>query len=322
MKSFNFLGIFIGVLSGALWGLNDVYVNIFSIKINILSTALLTFVFSLFLSFIQDVSSCVAIFSYHFTKEPKSFSTKIKSLKKVFLLLCIAAICAGPLGMVAGIAGISYAGPIYAGVITSCYPIVALILAVLFLKERPTKLKIIGIALSVLAVIFISIAGEKAGGSEVLIGIIFALCAMVGWGLESVLFSRAIMKKTGHDSSFLLATRQFCSSASYILCLLTIFILYPKDFLKVFENFFMIKMLVICAVSAMTSYLAYYNAIKRIGASLGTTFNATFIFWAGVFSILFNLTHVTQTFLIWGVVLIIGIYLATRGTINNVKFGH
>ncbi|QIV95877.1 EamA-like transporter family protein [Allofrancisella inopinata] len=321
-KSLKLFGIFVGVLSGVLWGLNDVYINIFSIKIEILSTGLLTIIFSLLLAAVQDTSSCLAIFGYHYFSSPKTFFTRIRSLKKIFWVLCLAAIFAGPLGMVAGIVGISYAGPIYAGVVTSCYPIVALFLAICFLKEKPTNLKILGILLSVLAVIFISIAGERHGGSKTLIGIMFALCAMLGWGLESILFSLALKKATENHSSFLLATRQFCSAISYLVCLTFICIFFPLEFLKVVENFFMIKMLIICVMSAMASYIAYYYAIKRIGASLGTTFNATFIFWAGVFSIIFHLEKVTANFIIWGIVLIIGIYFATKGTIKNFKLAH
>ncbi|MBK2027201.1 DMT family transporter [Allofrancisella guangzhouensis] len=322
MKSLKLFGIFVGVLSGVLWGLNDVYINIFSIKMEILSTGLLTIVFSLLLAFVQDTSSSLSIFGYHYFSSPQTFFTRVKSLKKIFWLLCLAAIFAGPLGMVAGIVGISYAGPIYAGVVTSCYPIVALVLAIFFLKEKPTNLKILGIVLSVLAVIFISIAGEHHGGNETVIGIMFAFCAMLGWGLESILFSLALKKATEDHSSFLLATRQFCSAMSYLFCLTFFYVFFPLELLKVLERFFMIKILIICVVSAMTSYIAYYYAIKRIGASLGTTFNATFIFWAGFFSIVFHLEKVTLNFIIWGGVLVIGIYFATKETIKNLKLVH
>ena len=128
----------------------------------------------------------------------------------------------------------------------------------------------------------------------------FATCAMLGWGLESISLSLPIRKGSNHDSSFLLATRQLCSSMSYVICLIVIYYMFPVELFSMFKHFFMLKMLLICSLSAMLSYVAYYNAIKRMGASLGTTFNATFIFWAGVFSILFNITVVTLHFVIWG----------------------
>jgi drug/metabolite transporter (DMT)-like permease len=301
-----------------LWGLNDVAINIFSQKLTVLDTALATIVFSLLLAFVQDFSSSSSIFGYHFIKNRKQFGTKILHIRKVMFLLFFAAIFAGPLGMVAGIVGISYAGPIYAGVITSCYPVVALLLAIMFLKEKPTWLKILGIGMSVFAVIFISIAGEHGSGPQVLLGMLFAACAMFGWGAESTLFSLAIQRDNYSDTSLLLAIRQIFSSTSYLICLIFFFIFFHDELARIAHQFFDFKIMIfICVLSAMTSYLAYYNAIKRIGASLGTTFNATFIFWAGIFSVIFGISHITTNFVIWGIVLVVGIYFATKGTVSK-----
>ena len=311
--SYKTIGILVGILSGCLWGLNDVFTNIFSSKMDVITTAIITIIFSLLLAFVQDFTSSISILSYHFFKNKVTFFNQLKKTKKVIFILIIAAIFAGPFGMVAGIAGISYAGPIYAGVITSCYPITALILSIIFLKERPTKLKIIGIIISVIAVIFISIIGSNNGGISIITGIIFAFCAMLGWGAESILFSLALKKVDNLDTSFLLAIRQLCSMISYFICLFIILIFYSHDVKIVFDNFFTTPIMIfLCIITAMTSYLAYYNTIKVVGASLGTTFNATFIFWAGIFSILFQISHITMNFVIWGIILILGIYFATK----------
>ncbi|WP_018299062.1 DMT family transporter [Fangia hongkongensis] len=310
------LGIIIGVLSGMLWGLNDVFTNIYSQKVLISSQSLFVIVFALSLSFMQDSFSCAGILSYHRAKN--TFAKNWQAPKKIYILLAIAAICAGPLGMVAGVVGIAYAGPVYAGVVTSCYPVVALILATLFLRERPTKLKLIGVVLSVTAVIFISIAGEKSGIENITIGLIFAGCAMLGWGMESVLFSY-VSHRSSCDTSWLLAVRQFCSAVSYLLILIVIAIFYLPILLTVWDSIFHPLLIVACVLSAATSYLAYYHAIKQIGASLGTTFNASFIFWAGIFSVLFQISQLHLSFILWGCVLIIGIYCATSGTVRPKK---
>lgn len=312
------MGIIIGVLSGLLWGLNDVFTDIFSHHVLDASTAISFVIFALLLALMQDAFSAGAIFSYHASQN--QIKSNIKHIPKTIFLLGAAAICAGPLGMVAGIAGISYAGPIYAGVVTSCYPVVALLLAIIFLKERPTKLKVMGIVLTVSAVISISIAGQDSGGSNVGIGLLFASCAMLGWGMESILFSIA-EKRTHQPVSWLLAIRQSCSAISYLIILIFIAIYFPNELMQVASDFFIPIMILACVISASTSYLAYYHAIKKIGASLGTTFNASFIFWAGIFSIMFNIADVTLTFAIWGGVLIVGIYFATDGTFRRRRFG-
>ncbi|WP_119344090.1 DMT family transporter [Facilibium subflavum] len=310
------MGIIIGVLSGMLWGLNDVFANIYSQQALVNNTTLAVIILALFLSLMQDAFSCASIFGYHHFKG--TFKKNLKQNKKSFLLLCVAAICAGPLGMVAGIVGIAYAGPVYAGVITSCYPVVALLLAIVFLRERPTRLKIMGIILSVISVIFISIAGERSGITNISIGLLFAVCAMIGWGMESILFSVAA-KKTDQDTSWLLAVRQFCSAISYVVILSVLFYVKKGQFIAMLQGVFLPLLILGCVVTAATSYLAYYHAIKRIGPSLGTTFNASFIFWAGIFSVLFHIASLHASFIAWGSVLILGIYFASSGTFKAQK---
>ncbi|WP_440994298.1 DMT family transporter [Cysteiniphilum litorale] len=305
------MGIIIGIISGMLWGLNDVLTNVYSEQALFSSATFAVLVFALILSLMQDSFSCAGIYGYHAMRG--SFKKNmIKTRHKSFWPLIIAAICAGPLGMVAGIMGIAYAGPVYAGVVTSCYPVIALLLAMTLLREKPTKIKVVGIILSVIAVMFISIAGVRSGAPHILIGLIFASCAMLGWGAESILFSIA-QKSSTQDVSWLLAVRQSASALSYLLILVILLIVDYQQTWAVVSQLFLPLLIVGCVLSASTSYLAYYHAIKRIGASLGTTFNASFIFWAGIFSMLFNITHVQESFILWSIVLIFGIYFASKG---------
>lgn len=303
------MGIIIGIISGMLWGLNDVLTNVYSQEVIISTTTSSVLVFALLLSFIQDTFSCTSIFGYHQAKNSfkRNFST---TTKKTFFPLLLAAICSGPLGMVAGIVSIAYAGPIYAGAVTSCYPIVALLLSITLLQERPTKLKIAGIILSVIAVVFISTAGVRSGAENIVIGLVFASCAMIGWGMESVLFS-IVQKQAKHTVSWLLAIRQACSALSYLVILGVIGLINYQAILNVLIDFFLPLLMLGCTLTATASYFTYYHTIRLIGPSMGTTFNASFVFWAGLFSVLFHISQVQLSFVLWSIVLVMGIYLAS-----------
>ncbi len=297
-----------------LWGLNDVLTNVYSEQGLFSSATFAVLVFALVLSLMQDGFSCAGIYTYHHVRG--SFKENLaKTRHKNFWPLVVAAICAGPLGMVTGIMGIAYAGPVYAGVVTSCYPVVALLLAMTLLREKATKLKILGIVLTVIGVMFISITGVRSGAEHIVIGLIFASCAMLGWGAESILFSIA-QKTTTQDVSWLLAIRQSVSSLSYLVILSFLLLFDYQQTWQVISQLFLPLLIVGCVLSASSSYLAYYHAIKRIGASLGTTFNASFIFWAGIFSVMFNITEVQRSFILWSIVLIFGIYFASKGNKN------
>ena len=303
------MGIIIGIISGMLWGLNDVLTNLYSQK-SLVSTGIFpAFIFALLLSFIQDTFSCVNIFIYHQAKNSFKKNLVVTS-KKTFRLLFLAAICSGPLGMSTGIVSISYAGPIYAGIVTSCYPIVTLLLSIALLNERPTKLKIAGITLSVIAVICISTIGVCSGLKNIVIGLLFAGCSMVGWGMESIFFS-IVQQEAKQTISWLLATRQACSALSYLLILGIIGLINYQLIFNVLISFFLPLLMFGCVLTAAGSYFTYYYTISLIGPSMGTTLNSCFVFWAGLFSILFDLSKIHPFFLISSVILVIGIYFTS-----------
>jgi drug/metabolite transporter (DMT)-like permease len=305
----NVIGLLIGVIPAFLWGLNDVFTNLLSLHIQI-EDVYTVVIFALFLAFLQDAFSCAGIMSYH--KIQGGFTSKIKQSKVIFWIILIAAICAGPLGMVAGIMGITYAGPVYAGVITACYPVVALVLAIKVLGINPTKLKVFGIILSIIAVMSISIEGLDAGRHpELLLGMGFAVVAMFGWGLESVMFALA-SEKVSLKPSWILGIRQMFSAISYLIILAVYFAINKNEVLSVVLQMNVWWLVFACVISASFSYLAYYNAIKKIGPSLGTVFNATFVFWAAIISASIGISVLSEFFWVWAILLIMGIFLSTR----------
>lgn len=298
----------VGIFSGLLWGLNDVFTNIIG-HFEFQKNLTIIIVFSLALAWFQDICSSCAIFSYNFKR---NFKFQLKQSKSSWSWLLIAAIFAGPLGMVAGIIGIDFAGPVYAGAITSCYPIVTLILALFFLKDQLNLTKLIGICLSIIATIAISILGEHSHIKYVSLGIFFASVAMIGWGLESVLLTHAY-QKTHSNIALLLAIRQLFSSFFYLLILTILLFLnfhFLNSILIIIEHPIL---LFLCIITAASSYLAYYYFIKFVGPSLATVFNATFIFWSAVFSNLFHLDSTPNGFWLWASLLLIGLYFAEVG---------
>ncbi|MCF6767078.1 DMT family transporter [Thiotrichales bacterium 19S11-10] len=309
------LGIIFGVLSGFLWGLNDVLTNLFSLHFD-MAMIRSVIVFSLTLAFIQDSMSALGIFSYYTIK--KDVVSELKKIKYSVAIIVIAAIFAGPMGMVAGILGISYAGPVYAGVITSCYPIVALVLSFFLIRERVTKLKIIGVLLSVFSVVMISVHGSHAEPAHVGLGMLFAAVAMLGWGMESVLFAW-VHKKTNMKPMWLLAVRQAVSAISYLLILSILLACWNQDVIDTISQMGLPILVVFCVLSASFSYILYYHTIKRIGAALGTTFNASFVFWAAIFSELLGLSQLGLSFWLWSICLIIGIYLAVSYQVPKIR---
>ena len=289
-----------------MWGLNDVFTKIIS-STQALTSILLVCIFSLTLAWFQDTFSALSIFSYKTFKH--NFSQAFKQSQPGWKYLLIAAIFAGPLGMVAGIIGIDFAGPVYAGTITSCYPIVTLFFSMILLGEKLSLKRFIGVLLAVTATILISVLGEKAHIKFLNLGIIFASIAAIGWGLESVLLSLAF-NKTQSNMALLLGIRQCFSSCAYCIILLVLFVMGFHYWSLIESILWQPDFLIICIVTAFLSYMAYYYFIKFVGASIGTLFNATFIFWAAFFSEVMNIETTSRYFWLVACLLVVGLYLA------------
>ena len=306
MPSVNRIYFLVGILSGLLWGMNDVFTNLLGLHVAG-SLFVFSLIFALILALLQDGISSCAIFCSYFLSKNISVITKDGYAGKRYLFF--AAVLAGPLGLLAGILGIKYAGAVYAGAITACYPIIALLGARFFLQEQLSNVKYTGILFSVIALIAISIEGGYGAGVPKLLGIMFSLIATFGWGVESILFTKAY-RLNNCNSSSLLAIRQFYSALLYLFILSILLLINKSWVVAVMGQLHHIVLLTACVASACISYVTYYFVIKKLGASLGTMFNSTFIFWSALISLLVGLSHVTMWFWLWALVMLGGIFLS------------
>lgn len=112
----------------------------------------------------------------------------IRTLRSKAGRACIwGALLGAPLGMGGYLMALSMAGPAYVLPITSLYPAIAALLALVFLKERVSLRAWGGLALCVIGAIAIGYTPpEGAGGGLFYLGIAFAFLAAFGWAAEGV----------------------------------------------------------------------------------------------------------------------------------------
>ena len=112
----------------------------------------------------------------------------IRTLRSKAGRSCIwGALLGAPLGMGGYLMALSMAGPAYVLPITSLYPAIAALLALVFLKERVSLRAWGGLALCVIGAIAIGYTPpEGAGGGLFYLGIAFAFLAAFGWAAEGV----------------------------------------------------------------------------------------------------------------------------------------
>jgi len=300
---------FVGLLSGLLWGLNDVLTNVLANHF-ILSSIQLMLLFAAFLAFLQDALSAFSIIGFYTLCS--NWRLQWREMAPARRIIFTSAVCAGPLGLLCSILAINEIGAVYAGAITAAYPLVTLVGSSLYLRESLSKWRVLGVIMGVVAVVAIGFQGEAMTAEPShFLGFVFAFISLFGWGMESVFFSAA-HKRTNVNSSAILALRQLFSSACYLLILLFVFMSSRHGFHLIDAVMSHPGLVVWCIVSACLSYLTYYFCIKVLSASTATLFNVSFIFWSAILSVVIGLVILSWWFWLWACLLFMGIVIAMK----------
>ena len=313
-------GLMFGILVGLAWGLDGVLMgrvggdSIFTDKLFALSQGVsqISFEFSPLVTAFFHESFCfvwVALFLIF-----------KKQLKHVFYLLfktkkgkaaAIAALVGSPIGMSAYLLGIKYATAPYASSISVIYPGVGAILSYLILKEKLSIRSVIGIAVSLLGSFML---GFNPGDvpATFLKGVLFAVIAVFGWALEGVIIGFAMKHIKGEDHidatpQQFLGLRYFISMISYAVIVLPLIKGYPLAGYIV-QSGLIFKYAGIAILGAIT-YLAWYKAVDLIGASMGTALNSTAALWTIVFSAILFGEKITGSLVLWGFVIVLGVFI-------------
>ncbi|MBN1066309.1 DMT family transporter [Clostridium botulinum] len=313
-------GLMFGILVGLAWGLDGVLMgrlggnSIFTDKTFALSRGIseISFEFSPLVTAFFHEGFCfiwvalVLLFN--------------KQLKHMFYLLfktkkgkaaAIAALVGSPVGMSAYLLGIKYATAPYASSISVIYPGVGAILSYLILKEKLSVRAVLGISVSLLGSFML---GFNPGDvpATFLKGVLFAIVAVLGWSLEGVIIGFAMkhIKDEDHIKATpqqFLGLRYFISMISYAIIVLPLIKGYPLAGYIV-QSGLVLKYAGIAILGAIT-YLAWYKAVDLIGAAMGTALNSTAALWTIIFSALLFRNKITGSLLLWGCVIVIGVFI-------------
>lgn len=282
-----------GVLSGLFWGLG----------LTISGYLFLTYDISPFVvSLIHDFFSVILLAVLIIIKYGKINFKIFKSMKNYALV--IAAILAGPVGMQLNLYSVKYVGAGLTASITAVYPAMAVILSIIFLKNKVDNSTMLGIFL-IVGSLFIQ-TFEFADGENTYLGLVFALFCALAWASESVLSSYAMANDLKPIEALFI--RQITSFLIYLIILL-LFTSQNMTFNAGINAGFII--LAMTGIN-MTSYLMYYIAINKLDASKATGLNVSYVVWTAVFSALFLASPLDIKTIITSFVIMLGVYIIIR----------
>lgn len=194
------------------------------------------------------------------------------------LIMLLAAWCGGPIGMSCYVLSIHSVGPGVAAVVSSVYPALGVLFAVLLGRDRLKGHMIAGLSLAMLSTA--SLSWSPWDGSIHMMGILFALCCAVGWGVECVICSCGFAQDI--DPDLALQLRQLVSGLTYMCVVLPLFGVQSVVW-ELAVNMQVMGAISLVAFMGTLSYLFYYRAIAQIGPIRAMGLNITYSAWAVFF---------------------------------------
>lgn len=302
-----------GLLSGLLWGLDTVLLGIVMAMSHFIQTEQIIFLAPFVSTFFHDVFSSLWLFIYlMFKGELKESIGKVKTRSGQIIML--GALLGGPVGMTGYLLAIKYLGPSYTAMISALYPALGALFSYLFLKDKMTKVNILGLVISILGIIILGYTPQGMP-PHLILGFSFAFLCVFGWATEAVICSYGMKEEeiTPNQSLFL---RQLTSATTYGVIIIPLIKGIPFTISTVSDQSIILIMLT--ALAGTLSYSFYYKAIHKLNATKAMSLNITYSAWAIGFGVILQGNNIEIKSIICGCLIMLGSILAA-GDLSEFK---
>ena len=275
-----------GLLSGLLWALNSVFLGIAMSMSPFVSTEQAIFLAPFISAFLNDFFSSICMIVYSAMRK-KLKSTLKAAISKSGMWIVIASLIGGPIGMTGYVLSISYMGSSIASVSSAIYPAIGVLCARIFLKEKMRWHQYVCLILTMLGIYMMSYS-PNVEIKNFLLGLLGTAMCAIGWGLEAVLIAKGM--KEDVQSDIALTIRQTTSWLTYAIVILPCLQYFKAwEFTVSLFNFANSQWLIPCIMLAASfgtaSYLLYYIAIDKIGATKALPLNVTYVVWTVIINL-------------------------------------
>lgn len=282
-----------GLMGGLLWALDTVLLGL---VLNLFQTNQLAPFIATGLHDLLSAVFLVALALVHalVIRLKKSENRRRQSItKKSFLLLVLAGVLGGPIGMGGYVLSIQYLGAGLSAVLSCLYPVAGAVLERIIFKTKFSARQIIGLCGAIGGVMALSMSG-LSGITNLAAGLLCSAVCVAGWSLEGIV-AQAAMKDGSISNRQALLFRQSTSALVFTLVIFPLIHGWPTALSMAEISISMpfiggsslhISILLLAALAGTMSYLNYYQAIHLLGAGKAMPLNITYAAWALVFSFL------------------------------------
>jgi len=239
---------------------------------------------------------------------------KEKIDKKDYFTFLLGAIFGVAINMLLFIKGLSFTSPIHASVIVTTTPIIVLILSAIYLKEKITSLKIIGVIMAFIGAIVLTVYGKSnLAADNVPLGNALVLINAISYSIYIIIIKKLTYKY--HPFTFI-----------RWLFLFGLVLVTPFGFSELITtNFFEFTPYVNFSVAFVVigatfgTYILNPFALKHLKASTVSIFIYIQPVIAGLFALIMNSDSLSQIKIIATILIFIGVYLVTKKPKKGLK---
>ncbi len=302
---------FSGVFAGITWAVETVVLGIALAMSPFCSTEQAIFLAPFVSTFLHDFCSALWATIYNAVKgNTKNVWRALKTKSGKWVVA--AAVIGGPVGMTGYVLALNYMGASIGAVASAIFPAIGSILAYIFLKERMKWYQWIFLVFTLLGVYGLSYSPDL-NIENFWLGLLGAAMCAFGWGIEAVVLAKCLTDPEVTDE-YALQIRQTTSAIVYGAIILPVLggWGFTVDLFTAGTGW-LLPTIAIAGLFATVSYLFYYKAIAKIGASKAMALNVTYCAWAILFTVLIlgDTSVLTPTTIICAiVVLVCGIFAA------------
>lgn len=307
----------LGIVSAITWSLSAILIssiyNFEPFKNHITNTN----VSGLIISFLSEMFGLVTIAIFILLRKNKVKLIKSDEGKKY---IAIGALFSGPIGMSLYYIAIKYVGQSVTDAITGIYPVIIILVSIIFLKHRYNFKVYFGMLLTLIGLQIILYSAIT--GTINLYGVILSFITGLSWSMEAL-----ILDKTTMDKNISWTTSIFMRQLTTTIGYLVIVMIFLKIFFdsnvyqylqQIFFNPKLLLIIIINGIFVATSYATFYFAITLSGSSIPAILNVTYMAWTPILTlgvgpilnklgILVSMSNLTTPFFIALPLLIIGV---------------
>lgn len=212
-----------------------------------------------------------------------------------------------PVNQLCFLSGLRHTTPPNASLLYALSPAFVFLIAVLFYGERPSRLKLLGIAAALCGTVAVLFERGIEFRSEFFFGNVLVFLASVTWALYTVMGRPLILK---YGAFYTTALSMYAGFVLYV----PVFLLFPVETPVAAlspTNWF--QLFYIGVITAGVGYGLWYYALSRIEASKVAVFNNCQPILTTILTIIFLHQSPSPLFIAGGAVAIIGVILTQKG---------